>query len=503
MSGYLNSDYLERLGATLCSGTYGDVKVTRTSRGIPVLSKTAQENQSNGLYNELCLGKEALILGYLNKKQKTGHMFPRLFQTDHFNCKDFSITSHIHQEFVGPDLFTCKSLGFVVSPKVILRDLMEACLFLQKAGVLHLDIKSNNVTLDLDKGRVKLIDFGCSQMTSFVQIKGLTETRNREEVSPDDTIICFTNDGSFCPFNTDGPVPLACHSFPFVHESRMHVMNHIYNVAYRDPTLLCAEALGTMTGLVHDHKMDVFASAMVVLHSMNGQPEDGANGMLKFLSKVRGGMKAGEVEILYTTLLESVRKASKSMNSKRTAILYDILERSQTRSFGSQELLSLVYGDAFSQSICGACHPIQSSRYSAQMCLDKLEQEEREKVHPRKNKVPTWCVAERYCCNLKNSMKRCIWKMTMLNFEIASIVLDKEKNMLLWCFTLFRNNFKQKTLLSSAQAASRMLHAKCCSCNNENHAVQWYIDLKRDKRLDSVFNSDDPFKSILVKWLST
>ena len=45
--------------------------------------------------------------------------------------------------------------------KTWLRDMLEAALYLQQQGIVHLDIKLNNMLVNRD-GHITLCDFGCA-----------------------------------------------------------------------------------------------------------------------------------------------------------------------------------------------------------------------------------------------------------------------------------------------------------------------------------------------------
>ena len=138
------------------------------------------------------LSKELFYLEHL----QDGGYTPVVYNV---KMKDYNVCGHvvkvvkeIEMEDVGFSLFNCFQDGILLNAVKLLKDVMKACQYLQSKNVLHLDIKSNNVTFCFRTKRAKLIDFGLSELTKNLDIDILPLKEK-----------C---DGSICDFENFGTV---------------------------------------------------------------------------------------------------------------------------------------------------------------------------------------------------------------------------------------------------------------------------------------------------------
>ena len=515
----MNLLYLQSSKESTLTGTYGNIVISRTRHGA-IVSKYANKSTLDMYYNEYCLGKETAVLWHLKQQRKKlgPARFPLLYSSDHRHISllnmQMDITTGIHQEYTGPSLMTCHLLGFLVDPRKILSDLMKACNYLKNAGVLHLDIKPNNATLDLDKGLVKLIDFGYSQLTE-VACTANTGIQPTEKYLSTGERICIIDSADQAnynfshAFNTEGQVPVALDSHPFQPAKAYKLQLSVCNVRFRDPTLLCAEALGVSKGLDHDARLDVFASAMTVLSGMNGEPTiysdekesavQNARAMLAFLSMVRGSLSRGEAEVLRSTLMDASVRTARAIegDSKNYALLQHFIQCSQNLSVGNKALMKYIFGVSFTEALNGITHPVEVLRDSAEECLAKLEEPEQP---ARPVFATSFCMRERISfASAKCREESCIFRGLLFEHVIVSVVV--KGHTMLWNSVLpvFHRLSRQEKLTISFRAA-RILHNQCCRCNRKKHDILWYMALDRESRFDIQVNgSKDYLKEILAK----
>ena len=510
-----NLIYLQTLGSTFFKGTYGTVNVIKRRHGAFVRKTANNDPDMDVYYSEFCLAKEAVILWHLQQQQLKNNneplMFPQLQCTRHlpvwlFN-QNFSMTSGLQMEYVGPSLLTCKESGFLVDPTKILTEIMQGCSFLEKAGVVHLDLKTNNVTLDLEKGLVKLIDFGYSQ---FVQApclanNGIQRLEKLTDTGEETCVVdCDLERGPYdfsCAFSIyKGHVPLIVDDVPFQSGKQFMTRGHGFFPTFCDPTLLCAENLGVAWNMSHEgSKLDVFASGMVVLDSMMSlQPNleskdenDNLEAMLDFLSEVRGPLNEGEACTLSSTLSCAIERAGRVLEVQED--IQSQLTRIVKRTLGVENNrrlhLEFVYGKNFMTALAGALHPVQHLRDDAHNCLAKLKSEQHKLEIGQK---PPPCFHE-----MDSSMKTyltengcTVFSFTVLGAPIVSIVV--KQNYMFWCGILpvfFRLSRAKQVKI--ARLAAKELHKSCCHCRKAHETV-WYLALNKEKRLDLQVRKQGP-----------
>jgi len=169
-----------KLGGVLGVGGFGTVhSAVRTSDGLKVAVKEIMKD------NVIAVGKNNLPLEVLLLQQVSD--LPGVIRLlDYFETKDsFYIVMEI---FNGCDLFDFISEQGPLKEKVA-RDLfgqvVDTLITCHERGVLHGDIKDENILMDLNTGKVKLIDFGSG---SWVQPGMITEYQGTRVYAPPEWI---------------------------------------------------------------------------------------------------------------------------------------------------------------------------------------------------------------------------------------------------------------------------------------------------------------------------
>ncbi|XP_071311665.1 serine/threonine-protein kinase pim-1-like, partial [Agelaius tricolor] len=165
-----------RLGSLLGRGGFGSVfAATRLSDGAPVAIKRVPRNRVRH-WGELPDGSRAPLEIVLQAKVSTG--FPGVVQL----LEWLELPNHIVMVMERPE--RCQDLHRVIRarrfvPEEVARELfrqvLEAVWHCTSCGVLHRDIKPQNIVLDLATGQAKLIDFGCGtylQETAYTHFAG-------------------------------------------------------------------------------------------------------------------------------------------------------------------------------------------------------------------------------------------------------------------------------------------------------------------------------------------
>ncbi|XP_077048641.1 serine/threonine-protein kinase pim-1-like [Agelaius phoeniceus] len=165
-----------RLGSLLGRGGFGSVfAATRLSDGAPVAIKRVPRNRVRH-WGELPDGSRAPLEIVLQAKVSTG--FPGVVQL----LEWFELPNHIVMVMERPE--RCQDLQRFIEARQFLpeevarelfRQVLEAVRHCTSCGVLHRDIKPQNIVLDLATGQAKLIDFGCGtylQETAYTHFAG-------------------------------------------------------------------------------------------------------------------------------------------------------------------------------------------------------------------------------------------------------------------------------------------------------------------------------------------
>ena len=470
-------------------GAYGDIKFLKNRKGDIFVKKTCKNDQ---LFDLASTTKEAFLLQYLSENEKAPYV-PRLAgwsESEGNKCKLYKMLT---MQFVGPSLHECNVLGFSIEPAWLLLQLMQACHFLEKKGVMHLEIKCNNVTYDLDAKQIKLIDFGMSEFYLFSDLEkegGIQILHQNER----HVIGRVKEHGFFSNYLSEGSLFLQSQFFRC--EPRVsRISMHTNAPAYRQLETVICQWFGIEKGLQVDAKFDVFSAAWTVLTHMIGHElhtpkyeneldlERERLGrsvftILPSLLKYRGGCNSNEVYSLVSTVKHAMASVGQNLfeEEKRIGQLkaVEMILKFGTKQ-GSLTELSPVYGQNFVAALRAALHPVKKFRFSssdvmAEMMAEVCEDEKFRQVDV-KVKYVTNLVLDRYInCRV---MKE--------DFCIASMTIDLAQQSVLWSYLSSLRHLREWQPIWNEMIVK--LHSKSC-CLNNIHATRWYLKLDTTKILN-------------------
>ena len=172
-----------KLGGTIGSGGFGTVYcAVRVSDGVQVAVKEVTKE------NVITMDNENVPLEVLLLQQVSG--VPGIIRMlDYFESNEsFYIVMEL---FHGCDLFDFISESGPLSEEVarnLFQQILDTVICCHERGVLHGDIKDENILIDVQSMQVKLIDFGSGSWINNNQASKLTNFRGTRVYSPPEWI---------------------------------------------------------------------------------------------------------------------------------------------------------------------------------------------------------------------------------------------------------------------------------------------------------------------------
>lgn len=500
----MNSLFLKHVGHLIhLKGGYGQVDIKeddQTKR--PVVTKRAIIRQHNNRGNQnrlLTLSKELVLLNVVSTKGVTPRCVGYTSKSEWIDDYCIPLVREIRMEFVGPTLHTCNKLGFLVEPTMLFKGLMQACSHLHDLGILHLDLKPDNVTYDLDQQRVKIIDMGLGEMTAFRDLAvecGLHQWRSSPGCIGEEDVGQVKKNGLLNKFVPAGTLYFQS-SFTRPCLGKARVKNPVNILGFRDPAYMCCEVLRVARGMPLDSSADIFAAGMIVLtHAfcqgiMSGDETSHLNQTRQVLALIgnlnlwRGCCSHEEVMMMERLLEESAYICERSLATK-TSTVYAI--RSSLKgggtSHGLHAAMSSIVGQVVACILLDCIHPVPCYRPTAKQCLTILnsEEEEERKFAPRRQgdvkPVSTTCY-------FVGDGTILIGRAFLFPMCIASVSIMWGSGQVLWqkinkaYFEVL--NMQRRRKLSHDLVND--MHATVGCCRDRRHAVSWFQSLSREEAL--------------------
>jgi hypothetical protein len=501
-----NSQFIRSCRFILSSGgVYGEVGLYKDKKGKIMVKKKCQQVDIMTL---ACLTKEAFFLRYLSqdnsfvpcltawrKSELTGLNKSEKTLMNESEMKGGCFFDAIMMHFVGPSLYQCNVMGFCIDPVWLLTQLMQACQFLEEKGVLHLDLKSDNVTYDLDERKIKLIDFGLSELCVFQDMEkegGLVKVFQGKRTEAGRV----SADGFLSNYLPTGSVFLQnqlLRRAPGV----SRIKSHTNAPQFRPPETLVCQWFGIESGLEVDARFDVFSAAWIVVNHLTGADLDTGKyescrkrererlGRILFellpnLVLLRGGCSREDIYSFVSAIIHAMTSLGMQFDSQEKWIgqlkaVESVLKCDPKE--GCIEQMQYLYGEGFVQAIKSALHPVAKFRSSAGDVIQTLlheEEDEDENLNMEECdnvRYTSFVLQERYVVCL--AMKE--------DFRIASITVDCKSQRILWHFLSALERLKSKSKVWCEML--QLLHRHAC-CHDNCHAEQWYDKLDESKRLN-------------------
>ena len=409
------------------------------------------------------LSKELFYLKHLEEGRFTPEVLNVVLEDYNVCGHRVKVVKEIEMEDTGLSLLLCYQEGILLNAANLLLDVMNACQFLQNKNVLHLDIKSNNITFCLKTKQAKLIDFGLSEPTDMTYIKMIPLKRK-----------C---DGSICDYEKFGTVPntgsLFYHNnFGDCEKGKSVLPNEVNHPIFRDPTLLCANFLQVEQGLINDARVDVYGGAMSVMHYLGwlqhfeyrGTEDD----CIKLLSRNRdlvGSLSLTDVMWFRGKLLTAAQKCENEKFDEglcwamQSALSYPANYKGM---LNKDRILARVYGNNFAMCLKRALHPVNRCRAFSQECLMILETPD--KTVEGKYTGPTSLSL------FMNSTSTVVGQIRSECVAVVSIGVTKQ-NKLIWY------NAVREVASEIIDALVSLMHREICNCKQESHTKHWFASL--------------------------
>ena len=455
----LNSCFLDRCHNMVSKqGTFGHVKIYRDKTDRIVVRKSAWRNQNcdyfSNMTNALYLCKEFLITRYLSGKGAVPEVTDHSLDTLKVERQNMTVVRDMVTEFAGPTLDLCSSVGFLLEPKTMLLQLLQACAHLHHLNVLHLDLKPNNVTFDLNSRKIKLIDMGLAELTGFHDLEtegGLKKWQQTPGFLGNPHFGEVTEGGLLSSMAPPG-MPYLQSKFvrPFLGKTRL--ANRVNVPGYAEPLSKIAELLGTTKGLVVDDKSDIYSIGMIVLSHLNAcnvrvlwdstkTPEQVLIQWLNIIVSMRGSCSDVEFWEIKKTIADMIRVggiASNVPTIQRDALLYAI-HHSLVGKGGPQGLkqdLASILGNDVTTVLLSMINPCPKFRPKACEAIDVLIKEKPMHLTQSHNKH----TRIEHHVEVANG-NFLVGRMSRNGLRVASIAVDLNGDYLMWSkgIEYFRN----------------------------------------------------------------
>ena len=444
--------------------------------------RKADDDPWNNVRRQYSLSRELLFLEHLKEGGHTPKLLNYSVEKALVSGHPMNIVREIQMEYVGPSLWDCFEEGYLISPPKLLKDLLEACAYLQDKGVIHFDIKSNNITFCLTSGRAKLIDFGLSEFSAMdvaqeLQIVPLVQKEAGAIGNNENFGKVLSNNTLF-------------YQSKFHHEEggKVRLSIDVNHPLFRDPTLLCADQLHVSDGLSVDCRADVYGAAVSILCYLGWMQEVGslesAEDCLKLLKAIRhqvGSLSITELLQFRGSLLDAAKCCGKS--DSMDLALCRAMESNLSHPTNFQGMLvgfdhfAEIYGQNFCKCLRLALHPVNVCRGYAKECLDILGTLEENSTKPFVGKTSL-------AIFLSPSLA-IVGQIRSEAFCIVSVCVGRQ-NKLIWCNGLVQVEAGTK------RALLKLLHSKVCQCGEEGHTETWFSSLDRSSRLEKQLYEEYP-----------
>ncbi len=293
-------------------------------------------------------------------------------------------------DFVGPTLLVCKQLGFLLEPRDMLLQLLQGLGHIHHLQILHLDLKPDNVTYDLAHRRIKLIDFGLSEMTSHLDLSregGIVEWRESPTCLPYLPFGEVDNDGVLFPV-VRANIPYVQSTFRRSIRGKTILRNPVNIDGYGEPLGLIANTFGLSSSCIYDEKSDIYSAGMIILDYLgvcnvskvftyDDQKESQEERLLKWLHLIvslRGNMNEGEWYRLDQRLVEMADVCENDGYNQKYWLQERIKEElvGNTESMGLYQKMQGVLGSDITPILLDMINPLQDNRPKAIEALYRL-----------------------------------------------------------------------------------------------------------------------------------
>lgn len=422
------------------------------------------------------LSRESLFLKLLGDGRHVPKLVSLTLENSTVCGNPVKLVKEIAMEFAGAALHNCRADGFLISPAVLLRGVLEACAYLHRKGVIHFDLKIDNITVCMETGRPKLIDFGVSELTA-------------EDVTKKYPVHRVEKLRSGHIYRDEEMGRLRGHGELFYQNSFRHdaaggtrVSTEVNHPAFRDPTLLCADHLLVGGSLVNDARVDVYgaaASVMAYMGRLDYSVDVGTEReCLKHLDQVHsmvGSIDASDVWRFREELLKAAAHCGR-LGSTNMGLLLAMQHRlAEPPAFegwlSDTGSVAQVYGRAFARCARSALHPVNVSRPTASECLGSLTEE----CHKGAGRTPEMCGGPTELAVFSGTSSRVVAQIRVKGLCIVSVCVGPGDK-IIWCTGLREVDMGVRLELV------RQLHARLCSCRQPSHAKGWYSSLDRRSR---------------------